>query len=114
MVGWYQVRNCNGVKEKMTDQEQGESIEWQGHCVEAEAVQPHLGVLECIEHGRPSELFLASGIVVILQSELDEFPFLVRQESGAIGVILYPEIGDDRHDDSQETFLKAGTHVSVG
>ena len=74
--------------------------------MEAESVQPHLRVFERVEDGRPSELLLTGGIIVILQAELDKFPFFLGQEASAVGVVLYPEIGDDGHDDGQETFLK--------
>lgn len=77
MVGWNQVRMCNAAVRWMTDQEEGECIEWQRQRVEAESVQPHLGVFERVENGRPSELLLTGGIIVILQAELDKFPFFL-------------------------------------
>lgn len=73
--------------------------------MEAQAIQPHLRVLEGIQHGRPGELLIAGGVVVILQAELDEGAFFLGQEFCGCRIVVHPEIRDNGHDDCQETLL---------
>lgn len=69
--------------------------------MKAQSVQPDLDVFESIKHSRPGELFLARGIVVVLQSELDELAFFFRQELGRGRVIVHAKVRPDGHDYSQ-------------
>lgn len=88
-----------------TYHEQGKGIQRKRHRVESKSIQPHLGILECVQHRRPGEWLVVHGIVVVSQSVLDELSFLLGQELGGCWVVVDPKVRNNGHDHGQETFL---------
>lgn len=75
--------------------------------MKTKSVQPDFGVFEGIQHSRPGELLLARGIVVVLQSELDELALFFGQELGRCRVIVHAKISQKRYHDGQQSFLRS-------
>lgn len=85
-------------------QEQRIGVKWQAGGVETQSIQPTLGVLERLGDVPPGEAFIMGGIAVGCQSGQDEVPFLARDESGSVRVVLDEPVRTNGHDNRRQPF----------
>lgn len=97
-----------------TYHEEGKGVQRKRHRMESKSIQPHLKILECVQHRGPGEFLIVHGIIVVSQSELDELSLLLGQELGGCWVVVNPEVGSNGHDHGQETFLFSISRVAFG
>lgn len=73
--------------------------------MESKSIQPDFRVRECLPHRSPGEPLVVSGVTVVLEPKLDEFPLLLREKFGSRGVVVYPEVRQRGDDNRKQAFL---------
>ena len=89
-----------------TYQEQRKRVERQTHGVEAESVEPALGITQGLDNVGPGEPLVAGGITVRGQAPADEAALLVGEELGRLGVVVDEPIRSNGNQDGGYPFLR--------
>lgn len=91
--------------ERDTYKKQGKGVEWQTHGMESDAIEPALGVLDCLEDVAPGEPLIMRGVRVRGQTIVDEQALSRADEICGVWVVLDEPVcayGDDNGGDAFE------------
>jgi len=92
---------CGGVAELADDggEEEGECVQGERHCVEAEAVQPAFIVADSGADIRPGEYLVVGCVAVAFEARVDVGSFGLAEEGCGGGVVVDEEVSGEGDDD---------------
>ncbi len=81
--------------------------------MEAKSIQVAFDVGEGLPDIVPVELLVLSRIAIVLEAFLNEIPLRVRKELSCVGIVVYEEIRNGRHNHSEQAFLGMVSHRQI-
>lgn len=75
--------------------------------MEAQSIQPTLGILERFQHVTPTETLVMRGIAIGIEAGLDEASLIARQETCCRWIVWDEPIRRKGDDDGGQAFLYA-------
>ena len=73
--------------------------------MESKAVEPDLGILECLSDTSPGEFFFLRSVAILFESVNHVCFLLGGEEPGGCGVVIDEEVPGDGNDDGQKALL---------
>lgn len=74
--------------------------------MEAESVQPTLGIFQSQHHVAPSEFLVMRSVVISREACLNCGPLIFRKEAGCVGVVVDEPVCRECDNDGEESFLE--------
>ena len=74
--------------------------------MEAQTIEPAVGIAEGFEDCRPAEMFLTYGVAIGCESGMDELPFGIVEELSSVRVVLDEPVGSEGDNNSDNSFLQ--------